>query len=758
MMYYQVYLEKNRGLYTYVDEKEEYRIGDSVFVSFRNQKQVAYIIALDSRQEFPFRVLPILAKTDFPNIPPLLVQLARWMVRYYVSSYEAVLRNMIPRDLKIKKKIFYSLHSPASSEYPQKLLEYFREYSSVSRATLRKYLSLEEIKQGMGQQYLIEFEKNRFAWNLEKEKIGKIGKYFLQREQILAKKLEEKFSKAEIQEFLEKNYLEEKNLFETGVSSLHSFRQETSFREIELNEEQRKATFSIMQGKASFYLLKGVTGSGKTEVYLSLIRKAFQEGKGSIFLVPEISLTPQMVERFQGEFQENIAILHSRLSSKERAEEWIQLYHGKKKIVLGVRSAIFAPVQNLQYIIIDEEHESSYKQDVNPKYHARQVALKRAMLEGVKLILGSATPSIESYYYAKHGIYQLLELNQRYNQAKMPDIELVDMKEERDLFFSQRLLEEIRNTLLRKEQILLLLNRKGYSTYIQCQDCGHVEECNHCSIKMSYYASKRIYKCNYCGKVIKYTGRCSVCGSEHLVHSGKGIERVEEELKQYFPDISILRVDGDQKGKQFFEQAYYDFLQGKYQVMIGTQLIAKGLHFPNVTLVGVINADMILNFPDFRAGEKTYQLLAQVAGRAGREEKPGKVIIQTYQSEHYVIEKVREHDYEGFYEKEIEAREFLDYPPFSKMILIGLSSKNEEYLKQKAEEIFQMIPKDEADMYGPMPCLVYRVKDRYRYQIFMKGSRDNIEKYKKILRKVLSKYQTEEEIRISMDAEPLNMI
>lgn len=513
-----------------------------------------------------------------------------------------------------------------------------------------------------------------------------------------------------------------------------------------------------MQGKASFYLLKGVTGSGKTEVYLSLIRKAFQEGKGSIFLVPEISLTPQMVERFQGEFQENIAILHSRLSSKERAEEWIQLYHGKKKIVLGVRSAIFAPVQNLQYIIIDEEHESSYKQDVNPKYHARQVALKRAMLEGVKLILGSATPSIESYYYAKHGIYQLLELNQRYNQAKMPDIELVDMKEERDLFFSQRLLEEIRNTLLRKEQILLLLNRKGYSTYIQCQDCGHVEECNHCSIKMSYYASKRIYKCNYCGKVIKYTGRCSVCGSEHLVHSGKGIERVEEELKQYFPDISILRVDGDQKGKQFFEQAYYDFLQGKYQVMIGTQLIAKGLHFPNVTLVGVINADMILNFPDFRAGEKTYQLLAQVAGRAGREEKPGKVIIQTYQSEHYVIEKVREHDYEGFYEKEIEAREFLDYPPFSKMILIGLSSKNEEYLKQKAEEIFQMIPKDEADMYGPMPCLVYRVKDRYRYQIFMKGSRDNIEKYKKILRKVLSKYQTEEEIRISMDAEPLNMI
>ncbi|KXA13058.1 primosomal protein [Fusobacterium equinum] len=758
MIYYQLYLEKNKGLYTYMDEKEEYHIGESVFVSFRNRKQVAYIIAKDSRKEFSFKVLPILGKTEFPNLPPVLVEVARWMVRYYVTSYEAVLKNIIPKDIKIKKKIFYSLSSPMVLDIPKELLDSFREYSSVSKVTLRKYVSLEEIKQSITEQEIIEVSKNRYIWNETKEKRGLLGSYFFQKGQMPALKLIEKFSKVEVEEFLKKHYLEEQDRFESGISSVGDFSSSLSFRDVNLNEEQKKAVDRITKGEHFFYLLKGVTGSGKTEVYLSLIRKAFQEGKGSIFLVPEISLTPQMIERFQDEFQENIAILHSKLTSKERAEEWLQLYQGKKRVVLGVRSAIFAPVQNLQYIIIDEEHESSYKQDNNPRYHAKQVALKRAMLEKAKLVLGSATPSIESYYYAKKGLYQLIELNERYNQAKMPEIELVDMKEEKDLFFSEKLLEEIRNTLLRKEQVLLLLNRKGYSTYIQCQDCGHVEECDHCSIKMSYYASKGIYKCNYCGKVVKYTGRCSACGSEHLIHSGKGIERVEEELKHYFPDISILRVDGDQKGNQFFERAYHDFLDEKYQVMIGTQLIAKGLHFPNVTLVGVINADMILNFPDFRAGEKTYQLLAQVAGRAGRAEKNGKVIIQTYQSEHYAIDKVREHDYEGFYEKELEARDFLEYPPFAKMILLGLSSRDEEYLKIKSEEIFKRIPQEQVDLYGPIPCLVYRVKDRYRYQIFIKGNREKIEEYKKLLRKVLIEYQQDENIRISIDAEPLNMI
>lgn len=758
MIYYQVYLEKQRGLYTYVDEKEEYCIGDSVYVFFRGKKQVAYIIAQDVRTEYEFQVLAILGKTSFPRIPLPLIELVRWMVRYYITSYEAVLKNVLPRGFKVKKQLVYCL-GDSFEKAPEKLFDFWKKEVAVSKGTLRKMESLENIKILLRNNILIEMEKGRFLWNLSKKKEGTLGEYFAKRESFSLEKLQKNFSKKEIEDYTKQDYLLEKSYF---INELVQY-EVTENREwieqnISLNAKQEEVFEEIVRGKDSFYLLKGVTGSGKTEIYLSLIRKAFFEGKGSIFLLPEISLTPQMIQRFQNEFQGNIAILHSRMSSKERAEEWYALYTGKKKIVLGVRSAIFAPVQDLKYIIMDEEHENSYKQDSNPRYHAKQVALKRAMLEGAKVVLGSATPSVESYYYAKIGLYRYLELTERYNNAKMPQITLIDMKEEEDIFFSRKLLEEIRESLLRKEQILLLLNRKGYSTYIQCQDCGHVEECSHCSIKMSYYASQGIYKCNYCGKVVKYTGHCSHCGSDKLLHSGKGIERIEEELKQYFPEVSILRVDGDQREKSFFERAYQDFQSQKYQIMIGTQLIAKGLHFPNVTLVGVINADMILNFPDFRAGERTYQLLAQVAGRAGREEKEGRVLIQTYQPENYVIEKVRENAYEEFYQQEEEAREFLEYPPFSKMILLTFSSTEENFLKEKVGEIGKGLPKEDLEIYGPMPSLVYKVKDRYRYQIFIKGKKEKLEKYKRELRKYLSSYQTEEKLRIGIDVDPLNMI
>lgn len=758
MMYYQVYLEKHKGLYTYVDTKEEFQIGESVYVFFRGKKQLAYIIARDIRTEYEFQVLPILAKTTFPDLPPSLIELVRWMVRYYITSYEAVLKNVLPRGLKVKKQVVYSLGEKIL-EAPEELLSFWKKETSVTKATLRKMESLEEIKHSLQEGLLLELEQGKFLWNPEKEKEGILGEYFKTREEFPLLKLEKSFSKKKIEEFLENDFLCSKEYF-VNLLQEKEIAEESAWisQNIQLNEEQEEVFQNIIRGKDRFYLLKGVTGSGKTEVYLSLIREAFFRGKGSIFLVPEISLTPQMIQRFQNEFQGNIAILHSRMTAKERAEEWYHLYTGKKKIVLGVRSAIFAPVKDLEYIIIDEEHESSYKQDTNPRYHAKQVALKRAMLEGAKVVLGSATPSVESYYYAKVGLYHYLELTNRYNNAKMPQIVLVDMREEDDIFFSQTLLEEMRESLLRKEQVLLLLNRKGYSTYIQCQDCGHVEECSHCSIKMSYYGSQGVYKCNYCGKTVKYTGHCSQCGSEKLVHSGKGIERIEEELKQYFPSISVLRVDGDQRGSHFFETAYEDFKNQKYQVMIGTQIIAKGLHFPNVTLVGVINADMILNFPDFRAGEKTYQLLTQVAGRAGREEKEGKVVIQTYQPENYVIEKVQKDAYEEFYEKEEEAREFLEYPPFSKMILLTLSSTDEEFLKEKVKEIASNIQNTNLEIYGPLPSLIYKVKDRYRYQIFMKGMREEIESYKKELRKKLSPYQTEEKLRIGIDVDPLNMI
>ena len=552
---------------------------------------------------------------------------------------------------------------------------------------------------------------------------------------------------------LKKNIKEDENQRE-----IHEISEEVSEKNVVLNEEQEKAKEIIKNGDNKYYLLKGITGSGKTEVYIELIKEAFKNGKGSIFLVPEISLTPQMINRFRNEFRENIAILHSRLTNKERADEWYNIYSGNKKIVLGVRSAIFAPVENLEYIILDEEHETTYKQDSNPRYNAKYVAIKRTELEGAKLILGSATPSIESSYYAEKGIYTLVTMDSRYNNSILPEIEIVDMKKEEDLYFSKKLLDEIKITLLKGEQVILLLNRKGYSTYIQCKDCGHVEECTHCSIKSSYYASQGILKCNYCGQTRKYTGHCSKCGSTNLLHSGKGVERVEEEIKKYF-DVRIIRVDSESsKNKDFYEKMYFDFLDKKYDIMIGTQMISKGLHFPNVTLVGVINADTILNFPDFRAGEKTFQLVTQVSGRAGRGEKKGKVIVQTYQPENYTFRAIEKSDYNKFYSEEISNRELLEYPPFSKTINIGISSRKEKELEIFVKEFFKNIEDENVEMYGPMRSLVYRVKDRFRYNIFIKGSKKNISIFKRKLNKKLTDYKKSDDFRIVVDVDPINLI
>ena len=406
---------------------------------------------------------------------------------------------------------------------------------------------------------------------------------------------------------------------------------------------------------------------------------------------------------------------------------------------------------------MDEEHEATYKQDSSPRYNAKYVAIKRCLDEGAKLILGSATPSIESYYYAKSGIYELLNLDKRFANAELPDIEIVDMKQEDDLFFSKTLLEEIKNTLLRDEQVILLLNRKGYSTYIQCKDCGYVEECDNCSIKMSYYKSLNKYKCNYCGRQIHYTGKCSKCGSTNLIHSGKGIERVEEELKKYF-DVPMVKVDSDlSKNKDNFSKIYKDFLNKKYSILIGTQIIAKGLHFPDVTLVGVINSDIILNFPDFRSGEKTFQLLTQVSGRAGRAGKKGKVIIQTYEPENNVIKDSKEENYELFYNREINSRKVFSYPPFSKILNIGFSSEDEKRLIEVSREFYEEIKNQDIELYGPMPSMVYKVQKRYRMNIFAKGSRAKIDMFKRYLKKKLDEFN-DGKVRIVVDIDPINLM
>ncbi|WP_336155913.1 replication restart helicase PriA [Fusobacterium polymorphum] len=766
MQYFDIYIDSMKGIYTYSDKNDEYEVGENVIVPFRNIKKSGFIIRKNLKENFNFKVLNISSKVkNSLKLSNEQIKLIEWMVDYYLASYDSVIKAMIPKKIKISYNNIYIINLDRLnilSEYlDNEIINHVFSLVTISYNTVKSKFKKSVIDSLINKNFLYKNENNIYV-NIEKfyklkEENKEIFEYFYKKTIIKKEKLEEKFKKNDIKELEEKEILK----IEANINEKKEYVSNNTEKVFEnkslLNKKQLAIKENIEKSIKKYFLLKGVTGSGKTEIYIELIKKAFFEGYGSIFLVPEISLTPQMVERFQSEFKNNIAILHSSLSDIERAKEWESIYTGEKKIVLGVRSAIFSPVKNLKYIILDEEHEATYKQDSSPRYNAKYVAIKRCLDEDAKLILGSATPSIESYYYAKTGIYELLSLEDRYGNAQMPDIQVVDMKQEDDLFFSKALLEEIKNTLLKNEQVILLLNRKGYSTYIQCKDCGYVEECDNCSIKMSYYKSTNKYKCNYCGKQIYYTGKCTKCGSTNLIHSGKGIERIEEELKKYF-DVPMIKVDSElSRNKDYFSKIYKDFSDKKYSILIGTQIIAKGLHFPNVTLVGVINSDIILNFPDFRSGEKTFQLLTQVSGRAGRGDKKGKVIIQTYEPENNVIKDSKEENYDLFYEKEISSRKVFSYPPFSKILNIGFSSEDEARLLDISKKFYDEIKSENIELYGPMPSMVYKVQKRFRMNIFAKGSKKKIDKFKLFLKRKLNEFN-DTKVRIVVDIDPINMM
>ncbi|MGL5088332.1 MAG: replication restart helicase PriA [Cetobacterium sp.] len=760
MKYFSVYIEKTNDFYTYASDDENIGVGDRVLISFRNRDKVGLIVKEETLKEYSFKVLKIKRKMyEELSFSKSFIKLLIWIKDYYMSPFEQVFSTAVPAGIKIKYEDIYRVENIEEVLIRDELLEYFFQKLQVRKKSLVDRFSKDKLK---------EFEEKGYfkildgwytlASHVCKDELELI-QYFQNRGEVGKATLNKKFDK----KIIEKNLKNETLIFERKIKTFDETRlkRESEIEKIqkdtELNPQQQKIKDGIESSNKKHFLIRGVTGSGKTEIYIQLIKRALERGNGSIFLVPEISLTPQMVKRFKIEFGEGVAILHSRLSSVDRAKEWYSIYTGDKKVVLGVRSAIFAPVKNLEYIIVDEEHENSYKQDSTPRYNAKYVAIKKAELENAKVVLGSATPAIESYYYGKKGIFQLFEIDGRYNDAQLPKIEVVDMKEEEDSFFSETLLNEMRATLLKKEQIILLLNRKGYSTLIQCQDCGHMEECEHCSIKMNYYASNSSLKCNYCGVSKRFVGKCSKCESKNLSFSGRGVERIEEELRKRF-SVNIIRVDGEvSKEKNFYENMYNDFLAGKYDIMVGTQMISRGLHFPNVTLVGVINADTIMSIPDFRSGERTYQMITQVAGRAGRGEKKGKVIIQTYQPENYIIEKIQENSYINFYEKEIEKRDILSYPPFSKIINIGVSSQEEKGLEEYCHLVFKAIENNSVELYGPMKSLVYKVKGRYRYNIFIKGSRNNINLYKKELEEKIKKVENKK-YRVIVDIDPINLI
>lgn len=536
--------------------------------------------------------------------------------------------------------------------------------------------------------------------------------------------------------------------------------------EKELTFEQKYVLDEYNNSNNKLFLLKGVTGSGKTEVYMRMVEEALEKNQSAIVLVPEISLTPQMIERFKGRFGKNVALFHSKLSDGERFDEWFRVKEGKAKLIVGARSAIFLPVKSLGLIIIDEEHENTYKSDQNPKYQTKEVAEFLSNQKECRVVLGSATPTIETYYRALTGDLKLLELNSRVDGKAMPPMKIVDMRNElrsgNISLFSRELFKDIQEKLSKGEQIILFLNRRGFSTFVSCRSCGYVFKCEECDISMTYHRSGLLV-CHYCGKTKRSPEKCPKCDSKYVKFFGAGTQRVEEEVKKYFKDARVLRMDVDTtRAKDSYENIYNSFKEGKADILIGTQMISKGLDFKNVTLVGVLAADMSINIPDYRAAERTFQIITQVAGRAGRGQKQGKVVIQTYTPEHYSLEYAVNYDYEGFYEKEFTVRALMKYPPFGKILLINGISKKEDLLKNFMHKISNVIKplvekEVDVDILGPIPCLVSKVKENYRWQIVVKGE-FNSEFAKKIKELLYDENKNVyNDIRISMDINPNNL-
>lgn len=488
---------------------------------------------------------------------------------------------------------------------------------------------------------------------------------------------------------------------------------------------------SLSGRKNDVYLLHGITGSGKTEIYLQAIEYVLKSGRSAIVLVPEISLTPQAVERFKSRYGAIVAVLHSRLLESERFLEWKKLKGGSAKIAVGARSAIFAPVKDLGLIVIDEEHETSYKQDDTPRYNARDVAIMRAKLSGAAVILGSATPSIESYYKAVSGEYKLLRLTERIEKRKLPKVDIIDMRQEmldtKEVRIFSRVLElAIAEALKRRGQIMLFLNRRGFSTFISCKKCGYAVKCKYCNVSLTYHFDTKKLSCHYCNYQVSPPGACPKCKSENIGYFGVGTQKIESESARLFPHANIGRMDTDATAKRgSHKQILSDFSKHKIDILIGTQMIAKGHDFPKVMLVGVISADTALNLPDFRASERTFNLLTQVAGRAGRGAETGRVIIQTYSPTHYAVEKSITHDYVGFYNEEINFRRELNYPPFTSIVEIKLRGRNEERVIKAAHDLAgdlnATVSGKSIEVVGPAPEFISKIKGQFRWNMLLKG-------------------------------------
>ncbi|MDG5470237.1 primosomal protein N' [Jeotgalibacillus sp. ET6] len=581
-------------------------------------------------------------------------------------------------------------------------------------------------------------------------------------------KAEAKVSDSTIKTMLNKGYLTEsyQEVYRDPFEH-RSFERSVSFQ---LTDQQSASIKPILESVEQYshdtFLLHGVTGSGKTEIYLQTIEKVLSQKRQAIMLVPEISLTPQMVERFKGRFGEQVAVMHSGLSVGEKYDEWRKIHRKEVNVVVGARSAVFAPFEKLGVIIIDEEHESSYKQEDAPRYHARDVAIERAKRHDCPVILGSATPSLESFARAQKGNYKLLTLSKRMNNQAMPRVSIIDMREElregNRSMFSRELLEQLQKRLEKKEQTVLFLNRRGHSSFIMCRDCGYVMQCPHCEVSMTYHRNSEKMKCHYCGEEAHVPSTCPECQSEHIRYFGTGTQKVEEELTKLVPHARVIRMDVDtttRKGSH--EKLLTAFGEGQADILLGTQMIAKGLDFPNITLVGVLSADTMLHLPDFRSAEKTFQLLTQVSGRAGRHEKEGEVVIQTYTPEHFSIDLAKTQQFELFYNQEMTMRKLGQYPPFYFMALITISHENVLKVVSVSEEISQLLKQklsSQAVILGPVASPIARIQNRYRYQCLIKYKKE--EGLKPLLKAILNDYQSakKDSVMIHIDVQPYIMM
>lgn len=549
-------------------------------------------------------------------------------------------------------------------------------------------------------------------------------------------------------------------------------------KEISLNKEQKEIYESILDkinyNSRKVTLLHGVTGSGKTEIYLELIEYMLSQGMDSIFLVPEIALTPQMIARVRNRFGDIVGVFHSMLSEGEKHDVFREIKEGNVRVVIGTRSALFLPFTSLGLIVIDEEHEMSYRSEMTPKYDSIEVARYMAYKQGVTVLLASATPSISDYYRAEKGEYDLLTLNKRANNKPMPEIEVVDMREELhkgnkdDL--SEKMIEEIQRTVESGNQAILFLNRRGFASFLTCKDCGHVFRCDRCDISLTYHKYKNKGVCHYCGKEEVIPDKCPECGNKNICPIGIGTEKIELYLKEKFPNYKILRVDKDTTSKKGqLEKILNSFNSGQADILIGTQILSKGHDFDNVTLVGIISADMMLNYPDYRAFESTFQLITQVSGRAGRSDKEGKVILQSYNTEHYAIQKAIDYDYKGFYQKEIAIRKTFGYEPFNNIFRLVFSGYKYNKVRENADRFLKTLEylQKENNIYfsdlilGPNECSINKINDKYRWQVIVKDNNMNVKKLKSMIKYIcVTKYEEifDKDIVISIEQNPNSFI